>query len=525
MKYFLLSLMLICSFVFNGMTLPAFPGAEGYGSDTPGGRGGKVFFVTNLSDAGSGSLRAAINATGKRIVVFSVSGTIDLKSDLVVKNPNITIAGQSAPGDGICVKNYKFMISAKDVVVRYLRIRRGNASGAADDALGIADAANVIVDHCSISWGCDEIVNTWHGAENITIQWSIFSEGLHHRDHGFAATLGGNKASYHHNLIANCPGRNPSIGGNNTYQTHNMDFRNSVIYNFGYRTFDGKPNSVNIVNNYFKPGPMSTQTMFANIDESKYQKITFSKWHVSGNVWHGNETITKDNKAGLTDKLEYLVDEPNEFSPVITVSAEEAFTKVMEDVGAQLPKQDVVDARIIKEVKSGTATYGKGIVLSPKDVGGWPELASSPAPADSDKDGMPDSWETKHGLNPDDCSDGPKDKDGNGYTNIEEYLNELVGTTSPTAMIRNNTSDVLQNRNSMPIIVVYQSGNVILSEYPGQGIARIFSLDGRMMFMNHVDTATKIMVNKKLPVGTYIFQFANSNNKMVTFSKRFCVVN
>ncbi|MBN2182854.1 MAG: hypothetical protein JW715_13160 [Sedimentisphaerales bacterium] len=413
-------------------SVPAFPGAEGYGSMTRGGRGGKVIAVTNLNNSGPGSFREAVEADGPRIVVFNVSGTIELKSDLTIRNPNITIAGQTAPGDGICLKNRKFMIRANDVVVRYLRIRRGNETGRNDDAMGIDGAENVVVDHCSMSWGCDETFNTWHGAKNITIQWCIVSEGLHHNKHGYAASLGGVNASYHHLLIANCPGRNPSIGGNNNYQTHNMDFRNSVIFNFGHRTFDGKPCSVNIVNNYFKPGPNSTKEGFATIDDvGSYSKITTTAWYISGNFWEGNEAISRNNAAGVGGAMQWLVDKPVAFAPVQTVSAEKAYEMVLADVGATLPKRDSVDTRIIKEVKTGKTTFGKGVVLDPSEVGGWPELKSAPAPADSDHDGMPDEWEQRFSFDPEDASDGPKDKDKDGYTNIEEHLNG----TDPTKFV------------------------------------------------------------------------------------------
>jgi hypothetical protein len=409
------------------LSAPAFPEAEGFGASTVGGRGGKVWEVTSLADSGPGSLREAVEAEGPRIVVFRVSGTIPLESDLTIRNPKITIAGQTAPGDGICLKNYKLMIEADDVIVRYMRIRRGLESGRADDGLGIADCENVIVDHCSVSWTCDEVVNTWHGAKNITIQWCIFAEGLHNRGHGFAATLGGENASYHHNLLANCPGRNCSVGGNHQYQTRNMDYRNNVTFNWGHRTIDGKPSSINVVNNYFKPGPMSTAKRFAKIDDSTvYEAIGKGTWHVSGNVMEGVDDISSDNAEGVIGEVEYLVAEPLDFGPVKTDTAEEAYARVVENVGAKLPRRDSVDLRILNEVASGKTTYGDGVVEDPKEVGGWPELASAEAPADADHDGMPDAWEKEHGLDPMSADDGSKDRDGDGYTNVEEYLNGLT---------------------------------------------------------------------------------------------------
>jgi pectate lyase len=404
----------------------AFPTAEGFGRYAAGGRGGKVIQVTNLNDSGSGSLRAAIEQSGARTIVFLVSGTIEMQSDITISHPNITIAGQTAPGDGICLKNYKLEIEADNVIVRYLRLRRGNKSGERDDALAINDAENVIVDHCSISWGCDETVNTWHGAKNSTIQWCIISEALHHNNHGFAASLGGVNATYHHNLFANCPGRNPSIGGNNSYQTVNMDFRNNVIFNFGYRTVDGKPTSVNIVNNYFKPGPNSSITRFANIDDAGvYESIPTTAWYISGNLWEGNEAISRDNDLGVTGAKQWMVDDPVEFGSVQTDSAIEAYQKVLAGAGATLPDRDTVDRRIILEALSGRTTYGKGVVLDPSGVGGWPVLLSAPPPADEDKDGMPDNWEKDNGLDPNNDSDR-NEIGADGYTKLEIYLNSLV---------------------------------------------------------------------------------------------------
>ena len=405
-----------------GVAPLAFPGAEGWGAQTPGGRGGKVIEVTNLDDSGPGSLRAAVQESGPRIVVFRVSGTIEMQSDMVITNSNITIAGQTAPGDGICLKNHKFLIAADDVIVRYLRLRRGRANGDRDDALAI-ESKNVIVDHCSMSWGTDETLNTWHGSENITVQWSIVSEALHHNGHGFAATLGGVNASYHHLLIANSPGRNPSVGGNHEYQTINMDFRNNVIYNFGYRTVDGKPSSINIVNNYFKPGPNSTETNFAEIDDAgAYQAIPTTAWYVAGNFWEGNESITTDNHAGTTGATQWLVDLPHEFAPIETSTAEQAYTAVLADVGATLPKRDPVDTRIIEEATTGNATFGDGVVMHPDDVGGYPALNSTDPPPDDDHDGMPNSWEVEHGLDASNAADGPEIQP-DGYSNVEHYLN------------------------------------------------------------------------------------------------------
>lgn len=511
--------LLAAGLTYRGAALPAFPGAEGYGSDTPGGRGGTVLQVTTLRDDGPGSLRAAIEAQGPRIVVFRVSGTIPLNRDLVIRNSDITVAGQTAPGEGICLKNYKLLISGKNVVVRYLRFRRGNESGNADDALGISEAENVVVDHCSMSWGCDEVVNTWQGSKNITIQWCIIAEGLHHLEHGFAATLGGVNASYHHNLIANCPGRNPSIGGNHEYQTHNMDFRNSVLFNWGYRTFDGKPSSVNVVNNYFKPGPMSTQTVFADIDESTYEAVGIGKWYLSGNVMEGNEAISSDNVSGTTGARELLVDEPVACAPVVTVSATDAYSMVLDDAGATLPKRDAVDVRLIEEVSTGETTYGDGTVLDANDVGGWPELSSDPPPPDADSDGMPDEWERGRDLDPDNAADGAEDRDSDGYTNVEEYLNGLVdGVTGCNGERRIGL--VREKKGNDGTLTYGNRGRIVLKGYTGSGYFEIFRPDGRMLFRGRLENGRGNFAPGLLVAGTYLVRVESSAGEGIYFRKQ-----
>jgi hypothetical protein len=424
--------------------LPAFPGAEGFGSTTVGGRGGRVIEVTTLEDGGPGSLREAVEAEGPRTIVFRVSGTIALKKDLNIKNPFCTIAGQTAPGDGICVRNYTVAVmGTHDVVIRYLRVRRGDESGLQEDGLDVIEdtqrktwAENVVIDHCSVSWTCDEAINTWHHTRNVTYQWCIISEALHnavHVGHGFAATIGGENTTYHHNLVANCPGRNPSIGGNNnSFKTINLDFRNNVVFNWQERTMDGKPWSLNDINNYWKPGPSTTlHNRLVRID--KINSDPQGHWYVAGNFYEGNDALSQNNRLGIeTDgglnADDWLVKEPFAVAPVRTQSAQEAYALVLVHAGADLPKRDAVDARIIEETRTGRTTFGNGIIQSQTDVGGWPELKSAAPAADSDHDGMPDWWEKKFGLNADDAGDGVKDLNGDGYTNLEKYLNGLDPT-------------------------------------------------------------------------------------------------
>lgn len=420
--------------------IPAFPGAEGFGAFTPGGRGGKVFLVTNLNDSGPGSLRAACEAEGPRIVVFRVSGIIELQSNVKLKEPYITIAGQSAPGDGICLKNYPMSIDTNDVIIRYLRFRPGDESGAEVDALGGRGCKNVIIDHCSASWSIDECVSFYRN-ENVTIQWCLISESLrdshHHKGaHGYGGIWGGNNASYHHNLFAHHSSRNPRFASGE----QNIDYRNNVIYNWGDNSaYGGEGATVNMVANYYKFGPATSEgkrNRIVQVNENE------SRWYIADNYITGYPEITVDNWNGGVQGEASLgtikVDKPFPTAPVRTQTAEKAYTLVLAHAGANLPRRDPLDMRIIEEVRTGTATYGEtyagggvGIIDSHKIVGGWPQLNSTTPPVDTDQDGMPDEWEVRFGLNPDDAADSHMDKDGDGYTNIEEYLN---GTT-PTEYI------------------------------------------------------------------------------------------
>lgn len=421
----------------------AFPTAEGYGAYTPGGRGGKVFVVTNLNDAGPGSLREAVEAEGPRTVLFNVSGTIELKAPLNINHPYITIAGQTAPGDGICIKNYPFDVKkTHDVIIRSVRVRPGIGSGMEGsqiDGIEVSGSENVIIDHCVVSWSCDEGFNTWKGNKNVTLQWNVMSEPLNKSvhlkgEHGFSASLGGNHATVHHNLFVSGKGRNPSIGGNNDFQTINLDFRNNVIFNYGMRTCDGKPTSINMVNNYYKPGPATedfVKTRVTRIDNASrygYQ----GQWYVDGNYIVGQPAINADNwKGGGVEMDEGLTEaqvratKPFDTPAVKTQSAEEAYKMVLRNAGLEPAKRDSQDTRILKEVASGKPTYGNGIINSTDQVGGYPVLKSGKAWIDSDGDGIPDAWEKKNGLNPADPKDGNTIA-ANGYTNLENYINSLI---------------------------------------------------------------------------------------------------
>ena len=288
--------------------LPAFPQAEGFGAYSLGGRGGKVIFVENLNDDGPGSLRAAVMDPEPRIVIFRVSGTIELQSDLVVRHPFITIAGQTAPGDGICLKNFPLKVhQTHDVIVRGIRVRPGIEllrEGSSSDGIAVEFSRNVIVDHCSASWSTDEILNTNNKNFDITVQWCIFSESLNNsiqqREHGYAATIGGTRTSYHHNLLVHNKGRNPSIGGGDRDRRSELDIRNNVVYNWISRVCDGKPHTVNFVANYYRPGPATppnSRKVVAEIQASERYGFS-SQWYIEDNYVEGFPELTADNWSG-----------------------------------------------------------------------------------------------------------------------------------------------------------------------------------------------------------------------------------
>jgi pectate lyase len=414
--------------------LPAFPGAEGFGADTPGGRGGRVLFVTNLNDAGPGSLRAACEAEGPRTVIFQVSGTIALKSDLAVKNPYLTIAGQTAPGDGICLRDYTFGVSTHDVIVRYLRGRLGDESKRESDGLDIWNGAHhVIFDHCSATWSVDECLSLSGNVSNVTVQWCLIGESLRKSlhakgSHGYGSLSRANgPVSWHHNLWIHNDARNPRLGDNYgrgpTFPT--FDVRNNVIYGFG-ATASGLTQGnlrINYVGNYLRAGPDSSAKTPMTIGPKSDIKIYFA-----GNVYDGHPEFTADNRKfpsayEIDGKRQVeVVDQPFETAPVKTLAAADALEVVLAKVGASRPKRDAVDARLVEHVR----TRSGQMINSQKEVGGWPELKSGPVPPDTDRDGMPDAWEKAHGLNPEDAADGNADANKDGYTNLEEYLNGLA---------------------------------------------------------------------------------------------------
>ncbi len=424
----------------NSGTL-AFPGAEGFGKYTTGGRGGKVIYVTNLDDDGPGSLRDALKKKGTQTILFKVSGTIYLKSKLNISNSNVTIAGQSAPGDGICIAGAPTVISTDNVIIRYIRFRMGDINAFEDDAFGARFHKNIIIDHCSMSWSTDEC-GSFYGNENFTLQWCILSESLrmsvHHKGaHGYGGIWGGKNATFHHNLLAHHDSRNPRLDHPGITQiTGITDLRNNVIYNWGGNsTYGGETHIANVVGNYYKPGPATPEnrkTYFFNpSNETSGKAVGFGKFYASGNILEGNNAINKDNRKGIKPQSpvnpdSILFTKPLDDAGIKTETAQQAFESVLLSAGANLHR-DAVDTRIIAEVKSGKAPFGNnGLINSQKDVGGWPELKQLPAPADTDNDGIPDPWESSHKLNPKDPSDGVIFSLDKNYTNLEVYLNSLV---------------------------------------------------------------------------------------------------
>jgi pectate lyase len=413
----------------------AFPGAEGFGKFTTGGRGGKVLIVDNLHDSGPGSLREALNQKFPRTIVFAVSGTIPLESELKIKYGDLTIAGQSAPGDGICLKNYPLIINASNVIIRYIRARMGDEKAQQNDCMSVIKQRDIIIDHCTFSWATDEVASCYDN-ENFTMQWCIISESLNNSvhqkgEHGYGGIWGGKGASFHHNLLAHHNSRMPRFCGSRYHKEPErevVDYRNNVIYNWrSNNAYAGELGNHNMVNNYYKPGPATAKS---KRDRILNPYSPYGKFYLSGNVLEGVDFITKDNWKGV------VADHPDSaFSanPITVVSIPEqgaaaAFKEVLKSAGANHCR-DAIDTRLIREVEKGTAQFGPdrdGIIDTQKDVGEWPELKTYGIKKDSDRDGMPDDWEKKNKLNPMDGSDHALNTLDKNYTNIEMYLNQII---------------------------------------------------------------------------------------------------
>ena len=469
--------------------IPAFPGAEGGGMFTPGGRGGKVITVTNLNDRGPGSFREACETGGARIIVFNVAGIIRLESPIIVRAPYVTIAGQTAPGDGVCIAGESFWVDTHDVVVRHMRFRRGETKvHHRDDSFGGNPIGNIMIDHCSCTWGLDENISFYRHmyspgegykdeklpTVNVTIQNTISAKALDTYNHAFGSTLGGENCAFMRNLWASNAGRNPSIGWYGIF-----NFVNNVVYNWVHRSADGGDYRAmfNMINNYYKPGPLTPRDspvghriLKPEAGRSKLDYKVYGRVFADGNVMEGYPEITKDNWAGgiqiETQKdTEGYTEQMRTYQPFVMpyiniMSANDAYDYVLKYVGANIPCRDIVDERVIEEVKTGQAYYEKklpkdsygdkwglapksqdeegyfkyrrlpkdsykqGIITDIRQMGGYPEYKGTPY-VDTDGDGMPDEWEIANGLNPNDPSDANKDCTGDGYTNIEKYINGI----------------------------------------------------------------------------------------------------
>jgi len=460
--------------------IPAFPGAWGGGMYSFGGRGGKVFVVATLNDSGPGSFREACEAGGPRIVLFNVAGIIRLKERIRIRAPYITISGATAPGDGVCIAGNTVELETHDVVIRHMRFRRGETwVGERNDSIGGNAVGNIMIDHVSASWGLDENMSMYrhmfdHDGDdatpelklptvNITIQNSIFSEALNTYHHSFGSTIGGLNSTFHHNLWACNAGRNPSVG-----MYGDFTFANNVLFNWRHRTVDGGDHRsyYNIINNYLKPGPVTPRgepigyrLLKPESERSRTVVDNFGKAYVTGNIVEGNTRVTKDNwdggvqpasRAPVASVLPNIrTNAPHPCAPLNLQLAKEAYESVLANAGATLPRRDTVDERVIKMVRTGKVTakagpnveasltnanfskelvaelvadISKGIITHPGQAGGYPQYVGKPY-KDTDGDGLPDAWERKHKLNPADSSDASADTDGDGYTNIEEFLN------------------------------------------------------------------------------------------------------
>lgn len=453
--------------------IPAFPGAEGGGMYSFGGREGKVLVVSNLNDRGPGSFRWACEQGGARIIVFNVAGIINLKSPVSIRAPYVTIAGQTAPGDGVCIAGESVWIDTHDVVIRHMRFRRAATEiGRRDDALGGNWIGNIIIDHISGSWGLDETISGYrHMYEtedgerlklptvNITIQNTISAETLDTYNHSFGSTIGGLNTLFARNLWASNISRNPSIG---MYGDFNLV--NNVLFNWWNRSIDGGDHKslYNIINNYLKPGPVTPKDKpiayrFLKPESKRGSDVPiYGKGYVNGNIAEGFPEVSRDNwkggVQGIDDEYvdDFKVNKPLEMPHATVMPAKDAYEFVLANVGATLPKRDAVDQRIIEQVRTGKIqyeeegvitgvgseykkrrlsedSYKQGIITHISQVGGYPEYKGAPY-QDTDGDGMPDAWEKKYRLDPNNPADANSDLNGDGYTNIEKYINGIDPT-------------------------------------------------------------------------------------------------
>jgi hypothetical protein len=419
--------------------LPAFPGAEGFGAATGGGRGGRVVLVRNLEDSGPGSFRAAVEGAGPRTVVFRVGGLIALRTKVVIAEPFLTVAGQTAPGDGVCFRGQGVEIRTHDVVLRHLRFRPGDVSGEEVDGVSVGSGSRrLILDHCSAGWSVDESLSLGGDVRDVTVQWCLVAEALHrsvHRKgpHGYGSLVRANGGvTLHHNLWAHNASRNPRLGDDYGRPPWPLfDVRNNVVYDYGAVAsgLTGDNLRANYVGNHIRPGPSSdTNRGIVVLTDS-----AAVSYHVAGNVVDGRPALTADNRL-LFDRVEAagrrlvaFVVEPFEAPPVRTTGAAQALREVLAGAGATRPRRDAIDARVVREAEGQSGR----IIDSQQEVGGWPAYASGPSPPDADEDGLPDAWERARGLDPGDPRDAARAAGPEGYTHLEVYLNERAADSVP----------------------------------------------------------------------------------------------
>lgn len=587
-RILLVAFFVFVTFLSNGQQI-AFPGAEGYGRFATGGRGngqtGRVVEVTTLEDdvdnPTEGSLRWAFKQAIEDVqdpilgtietpmpltIVFKVGGVINLKGELRVNRSNMTVAGQTAPGDGICIRGATVNFSGcKNVMVRYIRFRPGDELGEETSALRIENGGNFIIDHCSMSWAIEETTH-FSSNQNSTVQWCIISESLYNSVHkkgprGYATQWGGEYASYHHNLLAHHNSRMPRINGSNKNDIEALvDYRNNVNYNWGssgafyggeWEATNGQGFcKTNVVNNYFIPGPATSSSVYfarPSYNRSGVQVDGYAQWYFNGNIMEESEEKTNDNWLGVdgsgvsgisniqSDILAVQSDGVLEDYDNYTESAEDALVSVLQNVGATLPKRDTIDARVIGEVNGsievvrysyttgdGQNTPDKGVLsglidtqnnLVPENEQGtktaWDVYTtSSDSPLDSDHDGMPDSWELEKSLNPDDISDGRLIA-ANGYSNLENYLNANDIATAANTIKKNNDFEIYPNPGNNWIH--FRSSKKIVK-------IEIFSLSGKI-----IDTILNSEITEKYSIakfetGIFIAK-ASFDDKVVSIQK------
>ncbi len=581
-KLGILSIVAITFFFTLGLNAQqlAFPGAEGYGKYATGGRdgkNGKIAIVTNLEDdvdnPPEGSFRWALNQGIDSVyydlfgwvrikrpltIVFRVGGVINLKGDLRSQRNNLTVLGQTAPGDGICLRGGTVNFGGSDnMVVRYIRSRPGDELGDETSAFRVENGSNFIIDHCSFSWAIEETTH-FSSSPNFTVQWCIISESFYrsiHKkgDRGYGSQHGGMYASYHHNLMAHHNSRTPRINGSNSNDVEALvDYRNNVNYNFGRSgSFYGgewmKTNGegfahTNVVNNYFIPGPGNYGTLY--FVSPGTGDNGWAGWYVNGNIMVGKDDYNTNNWLGINYSNKDSIRSDVEFvhsDGVIedyanyTQTAEEAYISILNDVGATLPKRDVIDTRVIKEMTgeidivryqytdtAGQESPVKGVetgiidtqnnLVSPEDRANgktawdvYNTTLEDQAPADSDMDGMPDQWETEYGLNPNDKSDFNLIA-SNGYSNLENYIYGLNVVTSLTSMNIQEKFEVFPNPSSETVWI--NSNNVIK-------LLNVYDLSGKKMISEMNSSGiNKFSVNDLVP-GIYLLKATTESNKIL----------